>query len=813
MEDSASTRDIKAIEADFAKALKAQPLDITALIAELDEAHAVKAYNADKMANTLQEKLVEAKDIDGLIAVLSKRAEWNGDQPTLGQSMPQIFKALSADRNFIRMVDCVKFGKVKATESLRRLALLRKMAAGDTYFDKTWGLGEIKGIDFFDSRVAIDFHGKPGHSMSLEYAAEALRPVSADHILAFRHRDPEGFAKALKEEPGKLIRAALASFGPSSIGRLQTLFATYDIVSEDGWRSFWSKARSDLGKHKDIVVPAKRSDPLYLCEGGSGRAYDDAWFDRLQKIRNIPEIFDAVSDYEKAAGKAQRSEKASKILSDRLSFAIKGAFLFPPPMFTRLVLLAQRLGVETSNEQLAEMLLDDDRFMMAGDKLPVGEAKEMIQFIASTKPEAVGILFDRIPEMGYTLLKQMMATFWNKPKAVKKEEAAAPAEATPAAEAAPAETAEAAPAAEAPAEPAIDKALLTALQDRVRDLLSSPSAPYTLVVWTLRENKWEDLKSWRLPSLYELLDHAIAICEDQAAAGEALQMQHIIRDLFVGDYVRQDKAKREKSKKAKKAEADEAQEGEATESKATESKTKKRTNTWFANIFRQLNKDPLQQEALFMRLQSNAAIAEPRFQRMLAETMVEINPALEAKRVSTFDATPEQVQQHYTSWHSLKNRQEEFRRLVEEEIPKNTKDISYARSLGDLRENSEYQYAKDQQRILLARREAWSVELEQMHGTDFAEFSPDFTTVEMATTVTVTRADGTSATYAILGEWDNDDALHILPSGSRLAQLLKGHKVGDKVAIPTGVGEEEVTVTAIAPLSAAVREWIGKPAE
>ena len=290
-------------------------------------------------------------------------------------------------------------------------------------------------------------------------------------------------------------------------------------------------------------------------------------------------------------------------------------------------------------------------------------------------------------------------------------------------------------------------------------------------------------------------------------------MQHIIRDLFVGDYVRQDKAKREKSKKAKKAEADEAQEGEATESKATESKTKKRTNTWFANIFRQLNKDPLQQEALFMRLQSNAAIAEPRFQRMLAETMIEINPALEAKRVSTFDATPEQVQQHYTSWHSLKNRQEEFRRLVEEEIPKNTKDISYARSLGDLRENSEYQYAKDQQRILLARREAWSVELEQMHGTDFAEFSPDFTTVEMATTVTVTRADGTSATYAILGEWDNDDALHILPSGSRLAQLLKGHKVGDKVAIPTGVGEEEVTVTAIAPLSAAVREWIGKPAE
>jgi len=462
--------------------------------------------------------------------------------------------------------------------------------------------------------------------------------------------------------------------------------------------------------------------------------------------------------------------------------------------------MAQRLGVETSKEELAELLLDDDRFMMAGDKLPVGEAKEMIQFIATTRPDAVGILFDRIPHMGYTLLKQMMATFWSKAKA-SKPFGAPKAEGATAAEAAPAAEGEAAPAAEAaPAEaaaPAIDPALLTALQDRVRDLLSSPSAPYTLVVWTLRENKWEDLKSWQLPSLYELLDHAIAICEDQAAAGEALQMQHMIRDLFTGDYVRQGKARQGKAKKS----ADEA-------APAAETKAK---DTWFAGLFRQL--EPLQQEALFMRLQSNAAIAEPRYQRMLAEAMIAINPALEGKRVSAVAAAPEQVQVRHTSWRSLKNRQEEFRRLVEEEIPKNTQDISYARSLGDLRENSEYQYAKDQQRILLARREAWSVELEQMHGTDFAEFTPDCATVEMATTVTVARADGTSASYAILGEWDNDDALHILPCGSRLAQLLKGHKVGDKVAIPAGVGEEEVTVTAIAPLSPAIREWIGQPVE
>lgn len=784
MEETAA-KDIKTIEADFMEALGAADPDCAALFAALDEARAVKAYNAEKMANAMQEKLVAAKDIDNLVTLLSKRSIWNGDLPVLGQSMPQIFKALSGDRNFLRMVDSAKFGKVKASESLRRLASLRSMAPGNTYFDKTWGLGEVKAIDFFEGRVIIDFYGKPGHSMSIEYAAEALKPVSDDHVLAFRHRDPEGFAKTLKEEPGKIVRAALASFGPSSIGRLQTLFATYGIVDENGWRAFWSKARTGLAAMKDVVVPSKRSDPLYICESGNKRAFDDAWFDKLQKMRVIPDIFDAVSEYEKAAGKSPRTEKANKILSDRLSFAIKGAFLFPPPMFTRLILLAQRLGVETSREELADMLLEDDRFMEAGDRLPVGEAREMIEFIVEARPDAVGTLFDRIPQMGYTLLKQLMATFCGKARPAK---FGAP-------KAAPAEAAQENA---APAAPAAATALLPALQDRVRDLLSSPSAPYTLVVWTLRENDWKDLKGWKLPSLYEILDHAIAICEDQAATGEALQMKHIIRELFVGDYMKKGKAR-------KAAKAAPVADGDAAPAK------KSGAGTWFEGVFAQL--EPLQQEALFMRLQSNQAVAEPRYQRMLAEAMIAISPALAAKRVSAFEKAPEQVEQHYTSWHSLKNRQEEFRRLVEEEIPKNTQDISYARSLGDLRENSEYQYAKDQQRILLARREAWTVELEKMHGTSFTEFSPDYTTVDMATMVTVGRADGSSVAYSILGEWDNDEALHILPCGSRLAQLLKGAKVGDKVMIPSGVGEEEVSILAIGPLPAAVLDWVGKPAE
>ena len=359
------------------------------LLAELDAAHEINAYKAEKAANFLQDRLIETKDIDHLIDLLAKKAAWSKDTLVFGQGCRDALAALASDRVLRKMVDSVKFGKVKPTESLRRLATLRSLAAGNCYFDKTWGYGVVKRVDTFDMRVFIDFDGKPGHSMSFEYAAEALRTVPESHMLARRHANPGEFAEKVNHHPGEIVRAAIESFGPSSVGRLQMLLASYGVVDEAGWRKFWTKARADLSRpSKDgvrVVIPSKRSDPLTIVAGGERREFDDDWFGELKKKRDIQEIFDAVSsfeDYERknttSDGKPARSEFASSVLTDRLLFAIKGAFLFPPPMFTRLVLMAQRLGIETSNDELAEMLLDEDRFMVAGDKIGRASCRERV---------------------------------------------------------------------------------------------------------------------------------------------------------------------------------------------------------------------------------------------------------------------------------------------------------------------------------------------------------------------------------------------------------------------------------------------------
>lgn len=841
MEDSSSAY-MKNFEAKYtAEYMAGEGFDPAELFAELDSAHDINAYKAEKAANFLQDCLIGRKDIDGLIKLLAKKAQWNKDTLVFGQSCREALAALASDRVLKKMIECVKFGKVKPTESLRRLATLRSLAPGECYFDKTWGYGAVKRVDTFDLRVFIDFDGKPGHSMSFEYAAEALRTVPESHILAQRHANPEAFAAKMAKHPGEIVAAAIESFGPSSVGRLQMLFSAYGIVTEADWRKFWTKARADAAHPLDggrkVAIPARRSDPITVVAAGKASEFGDDWFDALKNKRDIQGIFDAVSEFEaferKKAAEANgerpaRSEKASAVLTDRLLFAIKGAFLFPPPMFTRLVLMAQRLGIETSKEELAEMLLDEDRFMVAGDKLPVGEAKEMFEFIMGTRPDAIGMLLGRIDKMGYQMLKQFLGTFWTKATASSEprayEEGLAKAmeasKARTGREVAResvtfAEIRENAPEFEYKGAFITDKAMLEALQTKVRELLLDTNAPAALVAWVLRENKWEELWRWNLPSLYEMLDHAIAICEDQTAAGDGLQVQHVIHDLFTGEYVRYDKRKQEDDKKARAA-ARMAIAGESPVDTADDRKRREKeeysnciANTWLAKVFRKLG--PLQQEALFMRLQNNQAMAEPRYQRMFLDTMTTVNPDLESKRKSSPDSVQEQVKALYTSWRSLKSRQEEFRRLVEEDIPRNTEEIARARELGDLRENSEYQYAKDQQRILLARREEWGVALEKMHGTNFAEFKPDFSTVEMATTVTIVAADGAERTYSILGEWDNDDALGIISCESRLAKSLLGAQPGETVEIPANVGVEAVTVKSVSALPAKIREWVGQP--
>src|SRR5207249_5184872 len=87
------------------------------------------------------------------------------------------------------------------------------------------------------------------------------------------------------------------------------------------------------------------------------------------------------------------------------------------------------------------------------------------------------------------------------------------------------------------------------------------------------------------------------------------------------------------------------------------------------------------------------------------------------------------------SWASLEKREEEYEDLVNKKIPENTKEISIARSYGDLRENFEFKAAKEMQRVLMRRKSEMEQQLSRARGTNFE--NPDAAQVSIGTVVTV----------------------------------------------------------------------------
>lgn len=294
-----------------------------------------------------------------------------------------------------------------------------------------------------------------------------------------------------------------------------------------------------------------------------------------------------------------------------------------------------------------------------------------------------------------------------------------------------------------------------------REILTSTKAPPTLVNWVFRYR--EELPDcWDLPPLIELVQHAVITIET-TLTGENLRMQNSLKKLFA-------------------------------------------SSKWIEGIFGELTES--QRQLMFERIQASPAW-DPMTHRALITRMLKLDPTLEQhKRLFPSDAKAEE---RLTSWHSLKKRQLQYKHLVEVEMPKNVNDIAVARSYGDLRENFEYQAAKDYQRQLLKKQAERQLELEMVNGSDFANISNAIVTP--GTTVTIRQEDGEEKTFTILGEWDSDEELNIISNKTTMATSLLGKKVGEPAVIPTSEGKVKADVIAIAELSERIKAWIATTPE
>ena len=140
--------------------------------------------------------------------------------------------------------------------------------------------------------------------------------------------------------------------------------------------------------------------------------------------------------------------------------------------------------------------------------------------------------------------------------------------------------------------------------------------------------------------------------------------------------------------------------------------------------------------------------------------------------------------------------QEELKKLINEDRPNIIAAIAEARSHGDLSENAEYQYAKEQQSLIEGKIQ----ELESTSGLaeiiDVSQLSGN--EIKFGATIEIEDNDtGNKSKYQIVGEYESDINNKKLSIKSPLARGLIGKTKDDIVEVNSPKGIKSYTVLSV----------------
>ena len=193
-----------------------------------------------------------------------------------------------------------EFEKLAAAGKIegKHVAALTQLAEAGCCTHRSWGFGRIKTVDTVFARFTIDFPGKVGHPMDLAFAAESLKPVPKDHILARKATDLDA-VRHLAAHHLDLIKIVLNSFGgKATTEQIQSVLS--DVITDD-WKKWWETAKREMKKDGHFIVPSKKTEPVVY------QAQETSLQDRLladfrkakglkARVVVVYEIIKAVSD-------------------------------------------------------------------------------------------------------------------------------------------------------------------------------------------------------------------------------------------------------------------------------------------------------------------------------------------------------------------------------------------------------------------------------------------------------------------------------------------------------------------------------------
>ena len=142
------------------------------------------------------------------------------------------------------------------------------------------------------------------------------------------------------------------------------------------------------------------------------------------------------------------------------------------------------------------------------------------------------------------------------------------------------------------------------------------------------------------------------------------------------------------------------------------------------------------------------------------------------------------------------NLQIELKKLLNEDRPNIIAAIAEARSHGDLSENAEYQYAKEQQSLIEGKIADLESAISRVEIIDVKSITGD--EIKFGATIEIEDSDsGELSKYQIVGEFESDIKNNKLSVSSPLARGLINKSVDDVVEINSPKGQKSYTIKSV----------------
>src|SRR5215470_9569861 len=201
-----------------------------------------------------------------------------------------------------------EFEKMAAAGKLERhhIESLVQLTNSGFCMHRSWGFGRIKTVDTVFARFTIDFTNKPGHAMDLAFAAESLKPIAKEHILARKVSDLENLRQMAATNHLELVKVVLNSYGgKATVDQIQQVLVP-DVIRDD-WKKWWEAAKRELKKDGHFQVPLKKTEPI------------------VYQIKEISLQDRLIAEFRAAKGLKARIAVASELLKNAADLADKAS--------------------------------------------------------------------------------------------------------------------------------------------------------------------------------------------------------------------------------------------------------------------------------------------------------------------------------------------------------------------------------------------------------------------------------------------------------------------------------------------------------